>query len=319
MIGSVIEQQAAIVAIFHTRRELHYLEPSPTEWRILEDLHRLLEPFKDSTEILSGHYYPTLSCLGPILAKLKEKLAHKIDDSVAIKSVKGAISDDLNGRYQEPSLVALMNTASFLDPWFKSLAHLNRESIDAIIKHVEDEVGELMQLSINTSAGTAESAQSSDNDCEVVDVEDSSVTVAPPRKKQRKIHPLKKMLGEKFGSTDSEVTSTMCIHEQACAEVAKYRAEPQIELDHKPFEWWKEHKSIYPTLCKLAHNTLCIVATSVPSECLFIISGNVISQKRSCLSPRYAERLIFLHENLDPLHQNYKRKSRNCKCERCNS
>ena len=118
MIGSVIEQKAAIVAIFHTRRELHYLEPSPTEWRILEDLHRLLEPFKDSTEILSCHYYPTLSCLGPILAKLKEKLAHKIDDSVAIKSVKGAISDDLNGRYQEPSLVALMNTASFLDPRF---------------------------------------------------------------------------------------------------------------------------------------------------------------------------------------------------------
>ena len=46
MIGSVIEQQAAIVAIFHTRRELHYLEPSPTEWRILEDLHCLLEPLR---------------------------------------------------------------------------------------------------------------------------------------------------------------------------------------------------------------------------------------------------------------------------------
>ena len=69
MIGSVVEQQAAIVAIFHTRRELHYLEPFPTEWHFLEDLHCLLEPFKDSTEILSGQYYPTLSCLGSILKK----------------------------------------------------------------------------------------------------------------------------------------------------------------------------------------------------------------------------------------------------------
>ena len=90
MMGSVIKQQAAIVAIFHTRRELHYLEPSPTEWHILEDLHHLLELFKDSTEIFSHHYYPILSCCGPILAKLKEKLVHKMDDSVAIKSVKEA-------------------------------------------------------------------------------------------------------------------------------------------------------------------------------------------------------------------------------------
>ena len=113
MIGSVCERQAAIVVIFHTRRELHYLEPSPTEWRILEDLHRLLKPFKDSTEIISGHYYPILSCVGPILAKFKEKLIHKMDDSVVIKSIKEFISDNLNERYQEPSLVALMNTASF--------------------------------------------------------------------------------------------------------------------------------------------------------------------------------------------------------------
>ena len=185
-----------------------------------------------------------------------------------------------------------------------------------LFKHVEDEVGELMQLNVNTSAGTAESTQSSDNNCEVVDVEDSSVIVAPSRKKKR-MHPLKKMLGEKFGSLDSEVTSTMSIREQTSAEVAKYRAESQIELDHKPLQWWKEHKSIYPTLCKLARNTLCIVAISVPSECLFSVSGNIVSQKRSCLSPQYAERLIFLHENLYPLHQDYKRKARNCKCEWC--
>ena len=303
------------MAIFHTRRELHYLEPSPTEWRILEDLHNLLEPFKDSTEILSGHYYPTLSCLGPILTKLKEKLVHKIDDSIAIKSVKLAISDDLNERYQEPSLVALMNTASFLDPRFKSLAHLSRDSIDAVIKHVEGEVDKLMKSNVDIAA--AINAESSD--CEVVEsphVEEPSITVAPPKKKQ-KMHPLKKMLGEKFGGNDSEVTSTMSLHEQACAEVAKYRAEPQIELDHKPLQWWKEHKSIYPTLCILARNTLCIVATSVPSESLFSVSGNVVSQKRSCLSPQYAERLIYLHENLKPLHQGYKRMARNCKCEKC--
>ena len=44
------------------------------------------------------------------------------------------------------------------------------------------------------------------------------------------------MLREKFGSTDSEVTLTKSIHKQACAELVKYRAELQTELDHKPLQ-----------------------------------------------------------------------------------
>lgn len=312
MIGSVIEQQEALVAIFHARRELHYLEPSPTEWRILEDLYRILEPFKDSTEILSGHQYPTLSCLGPILADLKEKIEQKDEDSRAVKLVKAAIDEDLNQRYVEPSLILLMNTASFLDPRFKSLAHLSRDCIDDVITHVQDEVCELMKTNPNVNDDSSDESEV----VEISDADDSSdVMEAPPKKK--KIHPLKKVLGKKFGSNGSDRSTTMPIHEIACAEVAKYRIEPQIDLDAKPLHWWKDHKSIYPTISKLARKTLCIVATSVPSESLFSISGNVISQKRACLTPQYAERLIFLHENLPALHQDYKRKLRKCKCTQC--
>jgi len=188
MIGSVIEQQEALVAIFHAKGELHYLEPSPTEWRILEDLYNLLEPFKDSTEILSGQQYPTLSCLGPILADLKEKVEQKDSDSKAIKSAKAAIREDLNQMYLDPSLVLLTKTASFLDPRFKSLAHLSRDTIDNVIKHVEDKVYELMRMNVTV---TADSNSTDDRDVvEISDVED-----APPKKK-KKIHPLKKSLAK---------------------------------------------------------------------------------------------------------------------------
>ena len=122
----------------------------------------------------------------------EEKLVHKLDNSVAIKSVKDAISGDLNERYQEPSLTLLTNTAAFLDPRFKSLAHLSKENIDSVIKDVN---------------------RAEENDCETpevstVDVVDSSPSVVPPKKK-KKIHPLKKMLGEKFG--DSETTYLNCV------------------------------------------------------------------------------------------------------------
>ena len=71
MVSRLCEQQAAIAAVLHGKRELYYLVPSPSEWHTLEDLAKLLEPFKNATEILSGQQYPTLSCLGLILTDLQ--------------------------------------------------------------------------------------------------------------------------------------------------------------------------------------------------------------------------------------------------------
>ena len=50
-------------------------------------------------------------------------------------------------------------------------------------------------------------------------------------------------------------------------------------------------------MSKLVKQVFCIVASSVPSERLFSSSGNVINDKRSCLLPDNADKLIFLFKN----------------------
>ena len=81
-----------------------------------------------------------------------------------------------------------MNTASFLDPRFKSLAHLSRATMDGVIKHVENEVCELIKINVTLTTANADST----DDCEVVeisDVENSSLAVeVPPKKKKKYIH-----------------------------------------------------------------------------------------------------------------------------------
>ena len=54
----------------------------------------------------------------------------------------------------------------------------------------------------------------------------------------------------------------------------------------------------FPTLAKLARHYLCVPATSVPAERIFLIAGLVISNKRSSLTPENADMLIFLSKNL---------------------
>jgi len=74
MIERLREQQATVTAVLHNHRDLVHLEHSPSEWRLLEDLCKVLEPFKDATTYLSASRYPTLSILGPVLDKILKKL-----------------------------------------------------------------------------------------------------------------------------------------------------------------------------------------------------------------------------------------------------
>jgi len=69
---------------------------------------------------------------------------------------------------------------------------------------------------------------------------------------------------------------------------------PVIDLRKKPLQWWNLNKHILPNLAKLA---LSIVATSVPSERLFSVAGNIVSAKRATLLSENVEKLVFLHEN----------------------
>jgi len=74
MIEWLCEQQAAVSAVLHNHRDLLHLEHSLTEWRLLEDLYQVLEPFKNATVYLSASRYPTLSVLGPVLYKIQKNL-----------------------------------------------------------------------------------------------------------------------------------------------------------------------------------------------------------------------------------------------------
>ena len=62
-------------------------------------------------------------------------------------------------------------------------------------------------------------------------------------------------------------------------------------------EWWKHHKTQFPSLFKAAQCLLHIPATSVPSERIFSLAGNIVCERRSKMLPQNANKFIFLKKN----------------------
>ncbi len=69
-------------------------------------------------------------------------------------------------------------------------------------------------------------------------------------------------------------------------ELDLYFRTPEENADCDPIEWWQKHKTIFPSLCKISFDILCIPATSVPSEQIFSKAGDLITKKRNRLSSK---------------------------------
>ncbi|KAL5267181.1 hypothetical protein ACHWQZ_G004280 [Mnemiopsis leidyi] len=73
-------------------------------------------------------------------------------------------------------------------------------------------------------------------------------------------------------------------------ELINYRSTPDLIDEHfNLFQYWKEKRACYPGLSNLARIVHCIPATSAEIECVWSLSGLVLSSRRSkleCWTPR---------------------------------
>ena len=83
-----------------------------------------------------------------------------------------------------------------------------------------------------------------------------------------------KLLRTAFQCIGKEASSSSGHH----AELELYKQEPSISTEASALEWWRAKRHQYPTLAALA-------------------TGNIITKKRSKLTPEHACDLIFAYQN----------------------
>lgn len=86
--------------------------------------------------------------------------------------------------------------------------------------------------------------------------------------------------------------------EKMSNELQKYCAQPLESRNSDPLQWWRDNRVLYPELAPLAGKMLCSPPSSIESERLFSIGGNVYTPHRNRLTPETGEKLMLLNYNL---------------------
>jgi len=292
------------------------------EWDLIQDLIPVLQPFAAATEILGGSSYCTHSIMNPILIDIKKKLhpitqqgarvAEQInfnnnDETVFDEDI--AVEDDeqpppINAtrriRINEPvncnglidkiklSLFAAINhywsdltspdmlLPTLLDPRMKDL-NFASDSERLATKDLLKKVYEKLK------------SQNQNNNSSFINVNNDESS-----KKSKNALSVFANLKKKISPADDEVGAYLLLEE--------------IDLESNPFAWWYERREKFPILSYLARQYLAVFACSTASERLFSDAGNLLTPKRTRMSPKLFRRLMFLKRNskhLDSIHESH--------------
>jgi len=121
MTAGVLEQKKAITQVLADDKKSRHLIPSWADLDDLEAVNRGLSPLMEFTDALSGEEYVTISFVKHVLHILNSRvLAEEEDDVELTKKIKTSILAYLKEKYSDPITEELLDTASFVDPRFKT-------------------------------------------------------------------------------------------------------------------------------------------------------------------------------------------------------
>ncbi|XP_077370240.1 E3 SUMO-protein ligase ZBED1-like isoform X2 [Festucalex cinctus] len=292
MVERLLEQRWLVVATLSdpevTPCGKHDLYLKKDQWVLLRELKKVLQPYEQATVVLSGQSYFTASVLPPLLKGLLKSTQDRSFESAAVNLFQDHAEDEILSKWhpevfqEDGKNVPLL--AAALDPRFIKLKFLSQvdalklqAKLQSVALHMKREQRALQQA--------------------VVGQEEGEASVTPPPKGRSVLDTL---LGLDSEEEDRKEPPDHQDDDDALTvkkEALMYFFENPIPKDSDPLQWWRFNEARFPTLAALAKSYLAVPATSMPSERLFSVAGDIVNQKRASLAAEHVEMLTFLHYN----------------------
>ena len=222
----------------------------------MNDIVDVLEYFAQAGTMLSAQRYVTCGLIFPTFDLIKKALISNTKDSRFKFFLKKELLESINHYWESYDLEnnKSLLVSTFLCPKFKQLKFLDANEhqvkMDIIIEHLK-ECSNKYLVNFDTT-----NLKKSD-----------TISNMQTNKKKTKID------FSEFDSEDSDQEiNNLTFSDRLDREINTYLKMKHKDID-KPLQFWYNQRNILKILSQLASLFLVIPATSVPSECLFSLSG----------------------------------------------
>lgn len=258
--------------------------PTANEWRLMEKVVRLLQPFEEYTKLLSSNNAP-ISAVTPAVSVLKHFLAKDDGDkSTGVHTMKQEFHDAITSRFERMLKDENYIIATTVDPRFKVAFTAASRGRELLLQELENarlpEPEQLESTPTSPAISTHEENRTDLWACFDELVASSSAVASEDTENPTATSPEKK-------------------------EVDAFLMLPLLAKDECPYKWWTANKMAYPNIHKVAKKFLSAPCSSVYSERIFSEAGNIIEDSRNRLNPSKSESLLFLYHNLPRLNFGY--------------
>uniref|UniRef100_A0A803SNT0 BED-type domain-containing protein n=1 Tax=Anolis carolinensis TaxID=28377 RepID=A0A803SNT0_ANOCA len=317
MLERMVEQQKAVHGISLTLvAPVSKLVPTKQEWDTISQLVDVLKPFKHATETLSESK-ALLSQAVPMVLRLRRHL-ERLGAGRTIDSLAGPLT---------PPVQEVVRRLSFavrkrLEPLLSSKVHMLAALCDPRLKYnvcPKDFTmwkGQLVDLVREVFAARVEETGTAAPLPELPVTPSTSASgetesPAEPVGGCRRDTDLQPRTGNVFfaetvailacSEESSLLASAQKVDSAECS-VNRYFEEPPEIISCDPLSYWASREHMWPDLSHVARQFLSCPPTSVQSERVFSIAGDVVTPHRSLLDPQTVEKLVFLKANLPVLN-----------------
>ena len=280
------------------------------DWILMEKISELLGLFYSITKQMS-HRYANSGDIIPHIQVLRRYVTDEVTKVrlCGLNTTLASLCDSFEGRFSSYEDNINCVYASYLNPCYKYSIFIDEKNdsvrspenieLSLIEKFVEMEKEQAEREQIKNSSEEQNEKNNTDVQTEDSDAENdfdgfTHKNVNLLAKYHSQIRKERLSQPEESAEIDTPSLSRLNISR----ELTNFNKEPLLKLTDNPFDWWKKNRKLFPHLSKMARKYLLCPPSSVESERLFSIGGNIMTDHRNRLGADNCEMLMFLNYNL---------------------
>lgn len=262
MLESILKNFTEINNILQQKNEISRITFINANYNVIKELVDFLNHFQKISTKIEGSSYPTVHFVIPSIEFLKKCCSIKEQDSEILRDLKLKVNQYIKDIWLH-NISYIHEVATFLFPPTNKLNNFN------LTKRIE--IKEKCHQLMNISAV------------------ENSINEMPT---------LSSDLSELFGNFVNQPVTTMFDRIENEIMVYENLTVP-LSDEFDVLNWWEVNKQQFPLLGNLSKRVFAIPASSAPSERVFSGARNLITDKRSQLSPSIVNDLMIVNRNLN--------------------